>query len=258
MSLYLYYFKMHFKSRMEYKLSFLLSCISQMFMFFTYYFIIYSLFLKFDNLKGYTVYEVMLTFSIIQFGYAFNEVFFRGIDQFDKLIVKGDYDRLLLRPRSILLQVFGFEIGFERIIKLVESIIVLIIALIKLKLELNSLKILTIILMLISSISIFFGLFLLAASYCFITIEGLEVRNVFTDGGKHMSIYPISIFSKKVMLFFTFIIPYAFVNYYPFLYVVGRSQNKIYSISPLITLLYLIPCFIIFNIGSKKYKSTGS
>ena len=106
MKLYKYYFKLHFKSRMQYKTSFILFCISQVFLFFTYYFIIYSLFQKFSNLKGFSASEVTFTFVIINFGYAFNEVFFRGIDQFAKLIARGEFDRLLLRPRNILLTPF--------------------------------------------------------------------------------------------------------------------------------------------------------
>ena len=112
--------------------------------------------------------------------------------------------------------------------------------------------------MLVSSIIIFFSIFVLAASYCFITVQGLEVRNVFTDGGKQMAQYPIGVFNKGFLYFFTFIIPYGFVNYYPLLYFIGKKDNILYAFSPLIVLIYLIPCILIFNLGVKKYSSTGS
>ena len=67
-------------------------------------------------------------------------------------------------------------------------------------------NILLIIAMFLSSIILFFGIFLLMASYCFITIHGLEVRNLLTDGGKQMAQYPISIFKKGFVFFFTYII----------------------------------------------------
>ena len=108
-----------------------------------------------------------------------------------------------------------------------------------------------------SSILIFLGIFILAASYCFVTVKGLEVRNVFTDGGKHMAQYPIGIFKKGFKFIFTFIIPYGFVNYYPLLYILGKNNNKLFMFSPLITVLYLIPCIIVFYKGIKKYSSTG-
>ena len=258
MKLYLYYLKMHLKSKMQYKISFILSFISQIFVFFTYYFIIIALFQKFNNIKGFTIYEVLLTFAVIQFGYAFNETFARGVDHFDKLIIKGEYDRILIRPRNLLLQVLGYEIDYTKICKVLQSIVVLVIAIINIDVVWDINKVITLILMLISSILIFFGIFLIAASYCFVTVQGLEVRNVFTDGGKHMAQYPIGIFNKGFIWFFTFIIPYAFVNYYPLLYVLGRSDNRLYMFSPLLVIIFLLISFIAFKMGSKRYTSVGS
>lgn len=258
MKLYIDYLKLNFKTVLQYKLSFILSLIAQIFIFFTYYFMIISLFQKFSNLQGYNIYEILLTFSIIHFGYSMNETFARGIDQFDNLIIDGSFDRLLLRPKNILLQVVGYQIDYTKFARVFQSIIIMIIALIKLDINWSILKVITLILMLISSIAIFFGIFLLAASYCFLTVQGLEVRNLFTDGGKHAAQYPIGIFNKYFVKVFTFIIPYALVNYYPLQYFVGKTDNIYFAFLPLIVFIYLIPCFIIFNKGSKNYLSTGS
>ena len=258
MSLYFKFMKVHFKSELQYKMSFVLSFLSQFLVFFGYYFTVICLFDKFSNIKGFTLYEVLLTFGIIQFGFSFCETFFRGIDQFDNLIVDGTFDRLLLRPQNILLQVFCNEVSFVKASRLIQSLIILIIAIINIDVNWGIDKIITLVCMLIASVLIFLGIFILAAAYCFLTVKGLEVRNVFTDGGKHMAQYPIGIFKKGFIFVFTYIIPYAFVNYYPLLYILERTNNKILVISPLITILYLIPCIIIFYKGVKKYSSTGS
>ena len=105
MKLYFNSLKLYWKSLMEYRASFIMAFISQIFIFFSYYFVILSLFNKFGNIKGFTVYEVLLCFSVIHFGYSFCEAFARGVDKFDNLIIKGEFDRLLLRPQNILLQV---------------------------------------------------------------------------------------------------------------------------------------------------------
>lgn len=258
MKLYFKYMKLHFKSDMQYKMSFLMSFVSQFFVFFSYYYTILCLFDKFSNLKGFSVYDVLMTFAIIQFGFSFCEAFFRGVDQFDGLIVDGGFDRLLLRPQNILLQVFGQEISFVKFSRLFQSIIILIIAAFNIDVVWSIPKVITVILMLISSVLVFLAIFILAASYCFLTVKGLEVRNVFTDGGKHMAQYPIGIFKKGLVFFFTFIIPFGFVNYYPLLYLIGRVNNPLYMLSPLITLLYLIPAIMTFYRGVKKYSSVGS
>ena len=258
MSLYLKYFKIHIKSDLQYKMSFILTFISQFFVFFGYYFTILCLFDKFSNIKGFTIYEVLLTFAVIQFGFAFCETFFRGIDKFDDLIVQGSFDRLLLRPRNILLQVFCEKVELVKISRLLQAIVILIIAIINIEVTWNIEKILTLLFMIISSVFIFLSIFILTASYCFLTVKGLEVRNVLTDGSKHMAQYPIGIFKKGFVSFFTFIIPFGFVNYYPLLFILGKETNKLSIISPLITIIYLIPSIIIFYKGIKRYSSVGS
>ena len=49
--LYFSHLKQNLKSQLEYKWSFIMSLISQIFVFFTYYFLIISLFTKFNNIK---------------------------------------------------------------------------------------------------------------------------------------------------------------------------------------------------------------
>ena len=122
MSLYLKYFKVHFKSELQYKLSFIMSFIAQFFVFFGYYFTIICLFDKFSNIKGFTICET----------------FFRGVDQFDDLIISGNFDRLIIRPRNILLQVFCEQVSLIKFSRFLQSIIVLIIAVYNVDIEWNA------------------------------------------------------------------------------------------------------------------------
>lgn len=250
--------KLNIKQKIEYKASFIINSINQFFVFFTYYFVIIALFSRFNNIRGFSVYEILLCFGIIHFGYATCEALFRGIDRFEDLIIRGDLDRFLVRPRGILFQAMCFDIDLIKSFKALQSIIVIIIAIVKLNISWNIFKVITLILMLISSVTIFYGIFVLTASYCFITVQGLEVKNLFTDGGKYLAEYPIKIYSKSIIIFFTFVIPYGFINYYPLLYVIGRTNNIIYMFSPLVVVIFLIPCLLAFKIGLKHYSSTGS
>lgn len=250
--------KQHIKCEIEYKASFLLGILSNICMFFSYYFMILALFNKFDNIKGFNVYEVLLCFSIIQFGFSINETFFRGIDKFEDFIIKGELDRLLLRPRNVLFQLMLSKMHFVKITRCIQALIILVISLINLDIDYSIGKVILLIVMFITSVMIFFGLFLLAASYCFYTVQGLEVKNLMTDGCKHMAQYPIGIFRKGIKFVFTFIVPFAVVNYYPLLYFVDKSDNVFYMISPIFVLVFLIPIIMFFNYGLKHYTSVGS
>ena len=190
--------------------------------------------------------------------FSFNEIFFKGIDKFEDFIIDGSLDRLLLRPYGILFQVMCSKMDFSKLARTFQGIIILVISLYKLNIELTIGKIILLLVMILSSIVLFFGIFVLMASYCFVTVHGLEVKNLLTDGGKHMAQYPIGIFKKGVIFIFSFIIPYASVNYYPLLYFVGKSNSVWYLLSPILCFIYLIPCIYLFNYGVKHYTSTGS
>ena len=105
---------------------------------------------------------------------------------------------------------------------------------------------------------IFFGIFILKASFCFWTIQGLEFMNILSEGGKKVAQYPIDIYAKWFRMFFTFIVPFGLVNYYPVLYLFGKADNWYLGILPLFTILFLIPCILVWKIGVKHYESTGS
>ena len=256
--LYIESMKLKLKSQLEYRLSFILTFISQIGVFFTYYFMTVALFQRFDNIKGFTLYEVLLCFSIIHFGFAFNETFFRGVDKFEDFISNGSLDRLLVRPQGVLFQVLCSRMDVVKVTRLFQALFFIVYSFIKLKLEFNYVNVVIVLMMMFASVVIFFSLFLLMAAYCFVTIEGLEIKNLMTDGGKHLAQYPMGIFRKAFLIFFTFVIPYASVNYYPLLYLVGKSNSFLYAISPIFVFLFLIPCYFAFNVGLKHYESTGS
>ena len=258
MRLYFKYFNIHMKSDLQYKASFTCSFISNFLVFFGYYFTIICLFDKFSNIGGFTLYEVLLAFGVMQFGFSFCEIFFRGVDHFDELICRGDFDRLLLRPVGIIHQILCEEIDLSKLARLIQAIIIIIIAVIKLGIALDISKIIILLFMLISAVILYLCIFIIAAAYCFYTIKGLEARNVLLYGSREAAQYPIGVFGKKIVFFFTYILPFGLVNYYPLLYLVGRSNNKLFMICPMIALVYIIPSLLIFYHGMKKYKSVGS
>lgn len=260
MRLYFKYFSIHLKSVMEYKLSFFLTALGQgmttLFSFLSMYF----LFDRFGSIKGYNFNEVLLCFGSIFISFSLAECFGRGFDSFSRTISNGEFDRIMVRPRNEVLQVLGSKIELTRIGRLLQALIVFIYALITCGVDWTLEKILTLTLMVIGGVCLFFGLFMIYAAICFFTIEGLEFMNIFTDGGREIAQYPLNIYKNWVLKFFTFFVPLAFVNYYPFLFLIDKATNNkiLYMISPVVAMLFIVPSYILWRIGVKYYKSTGS
>lgn len=258
MRLYKRYFLIHLKSQMQYKASFFMTFGAQFISSFTAFFAIYFMFSRFNEVEGFTFTEVLLCFSVVLSAFSLAESFARGFDHFATMIGNGEFDRILLRPRNLIIQVLGSTIDFTRLGRLFQSLVVLLYAIPKSGIEWTFTKAVLLFLMIICGAVVFTGLFIIYASVCFFTTEGLEVMNIFTDGGREFGRYPFSVYGKNILLIFTFIVPLALFQYYPLLYLIGRSDNILYFFSPLISTLFLIPCLMVWKIGLRHYKSTGS
>lgn len=252
------YLSMHLKVSLEYKSSFILSCISQALYMLVELFTIYALFLKFKLLNTFDINEMLLGFSTIWLGYSIAELFGRGFDNFYRLIVRGDFDLLLIRPRSIFIQILGSDICYEKVGRTLCSLIIYIYSASKVITNLTILKLLLLILMIVGCVILILSLFIVGASFCFITVQGIEAINIITNGTKQVAEYPMSIYKKPVKVFFTFIIPVVLVNYYPLLYLTDKTENILYVFMPLVSIIFFFISEYLFSLGMKKYCSTGS
>jgi ABC-2 type transport system permease protein len=245
---------------MQYRMSFFLLSFGQFFIPFSVFAGLYFLFERFGQIKGWSFYEVGLCFAVIHMAFAISECFARGFDSFSSLVGSGEFDRLLVRPRNTILQVLGSKFEFTRIGRLLQSITVLIIVLVNITIEWNTIKVITLALMIISGVFIFTGIFILAATLCFWTIQAIEVANIFTDGGREMAQYPLDIYKKWVTRFFTFVIPFGSTNYLPLMFLLGKTNGAdlYYMFIPLAGILFILPCLLVWKIGVKHYRSTGS
>lgn len=252
------YLAMHLKSQLEYRSSFLLSFIAQVFPTALSAAMVFVLLDKFNFSDKYNLYEVMLGVSIVQFGFGFAECFWRGFDKFSDIIRHGTLDLMLIKPRNIYLQIFGSNIEFSKLSRGVSAIVLFIIAVNKINIVFTIGNLLLLCFLLVFSVLIYVSMYILAACLCFKTIEGLEFTNIFTDGSHEFGQYPMGIFKREVLIFFTYIIPIACVNYYPVRYLLGKSDNFLYLISPLFCLVLFIISILTFNKCMKHYTSTGS
>lgn len=259
MKLYLHYLSILFKSQMQYRASFWMLSLSQFLVSFTMLAGMYFLFDRFGQIKGWQFHEAALTFGVVHLAFSVSECIARGFDTFSTLVSGGDFDRLLVRPRGTVLQVIGSKFEFTRIGRLAQSLLVLGWAVSMLPIEWSLFKIATLVMMIVSGVCIFTGIFILAATMCFWTVQGLEIANIFTDGGREISQYPLNIYEKWVTRVFTFIIPFACVNYWPLLVILDKAGDRTYAyaFTPLAGILFLIPCLLIWRFGVRHYRSAG-
>lgn len=256
--LYGHYISMIVRSKMQYKKSFFMYTLGNFLVSFNVFAGIFFMFRRFHNVKGFTYSEVLLCYSIVLMAFTLAEMFVRGFDAFPRMVRTGSFDRVLLRPRGIVLQVLGSQFEITRIGRLLQAVVLLAYGVWKSDVRWDGAKVITVVFMIIGGSALFSGFFVIYAALSFFTLEGLEFMNIFTNGLKEHGKYPVGIYGRGLLWILTFLIPFALVQYYPLLYLLDRRSGIGYVFLPLAAMLFLVPCYLLWRYGVRHYKSSGS
>ena len=258
MRLYMKYFAINLNSQMQYSATFILNVFGRIVIAFATVAGVWFMFLRFNEVDGFTLSQVLLCTAVTLMSFSMTEVFARGFDIFPRLLGNGQFDRFLVRPQNIIFQVLASQMEFARLGILVQAIAVFCYAIPNSGVIWSWDKILVLVLMIMCGAVVFFGLYVIYAAFAFFTVEGLEFMNILTHGGREFGRYPYSIYGKGILRFLTYVVPLALFQYYPLLYLLDREQSLFYIFIPLLGLLFLLPSYAFFRIGLRRYKSTGS
>ena len=185
------------------------------------------------------------------------ECFARGFDAFGKIVRQAQFDRIMVRPRSLIFQVICQDLRLASVTNLIVGGAVILYSMNLCRITWTMPKMLVLIAMILCGGLLFFGVFLIYAALCFYTLEGLEIMNIFTDAVREYSRYPFDVYGKAVLFITTVIMPVALVQYWPLQYLMGNEPGW-YGLLPILSLCFLIPCYCIWRVGVRHYCSAGS
>lgn len=253
------------RSQMQYRVSFLMEVITSGLASFTAFLALALTLQKFENIGGWKLGEVAFLYGLVETAFGVAEILFSGFDpqSFGLQVSRGLFDQLLLRPAGLIVQVIGSQFVLRRIGRIVQGLAVFTLALSLVQIHWTLAKLFYLPLVLAGQVFFFGGLYLLGAALTFWTIESVEVVNIFTYGGTEMMAYPMHIYPAPMRRFFTFVIPAIFLNYYPTLYFLGKSDPFglppfTAYLAPAAGLAVLAAGLSFWNFGLKRYQSTGT
>ena len=257
------YIDISIRSQMQYRASFLMLTFGHLVTTGIEFIGILVLFDRFGSLKGWQLPEVALMYGIVNIAFAITDAAARGFDMFGTMVKSGDFDRLLLRPRSTALQLAGRELTLRRVGRLSQGLIVLVWASIALDIDWTAAKVLLAFAAIAGGAALFFGLIVLQATLAFWSTETLEIVNTVTYGGVETAQYPLDIYRSWFRTIFIYVIPLATISYFPTLAILGKpdplgSPVYFHYLSPLVGLTFFVACLQVWKFGVRHYRSTGS
>lgn len=254
--------KISIKSQLQYQASFWMQSIGQLLMTGIEFLSIWTLFHRFHHLMGWTLSEVGILYGFISIVFSIADASSKGFDLLPSLLKTGEFDRILLRPLSPLLQIAGREFTLRRIGRFIQGLVILLWASRSLPILWSIPKIILLVWTGICGILLFAGIFILQAALCFWTVESVEVGNILTYGGVETTQMPLSVYPHSFQRFFTYVIPLGCISYYPLLFVMGKTEPGGYSVwfqvlSPMLGIIFFLIAIQGWKVGTNHYSSTG-
>ncbi|UUY51969.1 ABC transporter permease [Streptomyces yangpuensis] len=254
---------MWIRSTMTYRTSFVLSTVGNAAITLLDFVAISIMFSHVDVLGGFTLPEVALLYGSCSASLGLADLLLGNTDRIGARIRDGSLDTMLVRPVPLLAQVAADRFALRRLGRVVQGLGVLGWALWSLEVDWTGGKVLLVPVMVLSGAAIFAAVMVAGAAFQFVAGDAAEVQNSFTYGGCTMLQYPPTVFATELLRGVTFIVPLAFVNWLPALYVLGRPDplglpGWAAFLSPLVAFVVFVPASLAWRAGVRSYRSTGS
>lgn len=195
-TLYVYgqYLLLSIRAQLQYRAAFFVTASGQFLSSGVEFLGMWALFDRFGHLQGWRFAEVAFFYAVVNCTFAVADALSTGFDQFGNFYIKtGDFDRILLRPRSPILQLAGHELALRRVGRLAQGLLVLIWASSTLGFDWTAAQVALLIWAFIGGVCFFFALFVVSATLAFWSTETVELVNVLSYGGLEAAQYPMSI-----------------------------------------------------------------
>jgi viologen exporter family transport system permease protein len=250
------------RSQFQYRTSFALDFVGVFLVTFLDFAAILIIFQNVPQLGGWSVDEVALLYGISGLAFALTDLAVGDLDLLKLQIREGNFDLVLIRPRGTLLQVVTSEFQVRRFGRIAQAATIFVYALARLHVHWTVGRILIVPIAIVSSTVIFGAVWIAASCIVFWAVEGGEAANTFTYGGQFFSQYPINVYESWLRRLLAFVIPMAFVAYFPALYILDKpdpvgAPTWLQFCSPLIAVGACLVAGFVWRFAVRHYRSAG-
>jgi ABC-2 type transport system permease protein len=222
---------------------------------------IWVIFEHVGSLGGFDLAEVMFLYGAAGLAFALSDMLFGNVERLSQHIKAGTFDTMLIRPAGAFIQMATDRFSVQRLGRLAQAAVVLAIALPQLGLAAGRAWMIPV--MILCGTVIFASIFTLGGAMQFLLTDAPEVANAFTYGGSALTQYPLSVYGNELVKGVTFIVPLAFVNWQPALFVLDRPDPLglpywLRFAAPLAAVVLSVAAALAWRAGIRRYRSTGS
>ncbi len=218
---------------------------------------------QFPSMNGWTFREMLLLYALWMTGHELHNALFFQVVGVPELVREGGFDRFLVRPLDTLFQVL---IVPQQLLPdgLLLALVTLGIAMPFSGLRITPLLLFFVALVVAGGALIDLGISLAIATISFWVVRVDTLRWAVMSLEQDFTRYPISIYARGVRVVLAFILPFAFMNYFPATFLLSKQETGL-GLNPVVGLLtpaigvaWSAISYAFWRIGLRHYQGTGS
>lgn len=261
--IYTFYIKKFFQARAEYRLNFWVGILANFITYFLAYISYWIITGQLSDIAGWDFSELCVLYGMSLLTYATaGTLLWYSVYNLSGMIISGTLDVFLTRPMGILRQLICNRFGDTFLAQIFVTVLFIVIAMAGRLDGMHIWKVFYFILAVIGGTCIQAGGMIAIGAISFWTMKSEEVGEIFYYKLRNITKYPLGIFPLAVQKALTFILPWAFINYYPSALLSGKAETRFEVIcgclSPAIGIVLLIISVRFFYIGLRHYNGAGS
>ncbi|MEU5975102.1 ABC transporter permease [Streptomyces sp. NPDC047315] len=256
---------MWIRSTMAYRASFVMTVLASFAVTGFDFLTIVLMFSHVDVLGGYDLGEIAFLYGIACTAFGITDLLLGSVERVGRRVRDGTLDTLLVRPAPVLVQLAADRFALRRLGRITQGGLVLGYGLysVDATVDWTPVKVLMVPMMLLSGAVIFGCVFVAGAAFQFFAQDAAQVQHAFTYGGNTLLQYPPTVFARDLVRGVTFVVPLAFVNWLPGLYVLGRPYpldvpQWLAFAPPVVAAGCCALAGAAWRVGLRSYRSTGS
>lgn len=251
------------RSQMQYRVSFALDLLGTFTLTFTDFITVLVIFHHLPRLSGWTLGEVAFLYGTSYVTFKLTDMAIGHLDSLGEIIQMGQFDTIMVRPLGTLFQIATWDFSLRHVGATLQGVVVLAIGLSRVDIDWTAGRVVVVLTMPLSGALIFAAVWVVGHTMAFWTTRGGEAINAFTYGGNALTTYPLQIYGPWLRRLLAFVIPLAFVNYLPALYILDKPDPLgvpavLRFAAPVVAAVAALVAWNVWSAGVRRYRSTGS
>ena len=250
-------------TQMEYRLGYVVRMAGKVIDFGGSFAILAIMLFRFQSIGTWSAHEVLFLYSLNILTYSVAATFTMPICNIGASIRSGTMDAALTRPVNPLYLIICQNASAGYITNYLLGLGVMVFALVNLQIEITFASVALLVLSIMGGILIHAAALIACGVPSFWTVKNNALPRIFYWEFNRFVDYPINIYSGFIQGILTFVLPYAFISFYPAGLFLGRTDDTIFHpvifyLSPLVGIVCFALAYRFWKFGLDAYQSTGS